>query len=131
MWRAERQKQIWQSESNVGVNQTVVVYRGTYGDVQVEGEAQNTMIAAMREVIPISEKERVPLTEEDLNYWIKVIKSLHPDGRPSLAQDIDARRPTEVELFSGTVIRLGKKHHIPTSVNQFLYNRIKAMEKEF
>jgi 2-dehydropantoate 2-reductase len=97
----------------------------------VEGEAQNTMIAAMREVIPISEKERVPLTEEDINYWIKVIKSLHPDGRPSLAQDIDARRPTEVELFSGTVIRLGKKHHIPTPVNQFLYNRIKAMEKEF
>ncbi|MDI9493046.1 MAG: ketopantoate reductase C-terminal domain-containing protein [Bacillota bacterium] len=122
---------MWQSESNVGVNQTVVVYRGTYGDVQVEGEAQNTMIAAMREVIPISEKERVPLTEEDINYWIKVIKSLHPDGRPSLAQDIDARRPTEVELFSGTVIRLGKKHHIPTPVNQFLYNRIKAMEKEF
>lgn len=116
---------------NVGVNQTVGVYRGTYGDVQEEGEAQNTMIAAMREVILISEKEGVPLTEEDLNYWINVIKALHPDGKPSLAQDIDAKRPTEVELFSGTVVRLGKKHHIPTPVNQFLYDRIKSMEKEF
>jgi 2-dehydropantoate 2-reductase len=128
----DMQKRMWgKFMLNVGVNQTVGVYRGTYGDVQVEGEAQDTMIAAMREVISISQKEGVPQTEEDLHYWINVIKALHPDGKPSMAQDIDAKRPTEVELFSGTVIRLGKKHRIPTPVNQFLYDRIKAMEKEF
>lgn len=128
----DMQKRIWgKFMLNVGVNQTVGVHQGTYGDIQVEGEAQDTMIAAMREVIAISQKEGVPQTEEDLSYWMKVVKALHPDGKPSMAQDIDAKRLTEVELFSGTVIRLGKKHNIPTPVNQFLYDRIKTIEKEF
>ena len=125
-------KRVWgKFMLNVGVNQTVSIYRGTYGDVQADGEARETMIAAMREVIAISQVEGVPQTEEDLTYWLEVIQALHPEGKPSMAQDIDAMRMTEVELFSGTVIRLGKKHGIPTPVNQFLYDRIKFMESQF
>lgn len=125
-------KRIWgKFMLNVGVNQTVSVYRGTYGDVQADGEARETMIAAMREVIAISRVEGVSQTEEDLTYWLKVVQGLHPDGKPSMAQDIDAERLTEVELFSGTVIQLGQKHGIPTPVNQSLYDRIKTMESQF
>jgi 2-dehydropantoate 2-reductase len=34
-------------------------------------------------------------------------------------------------LFAGTVVNLGKKHNIPTPVNQMLYDEIKEMEKSF
>ena len=47
---------------NVGVNQTVAVYQTNYGGIQREGEARDTMIAAMREVIALSEKEGIDLT---------------------------------------------------------------------
>ncbi len=128
----DMQKRIWgKFMVNVGVNQAVGVYRGTYGVVHADGEARNTMVAAMREVIELSQKEGIPQTEEDLKYWLGVIDALHPDGKPSMAQDIDAKRLTEVDLFSGTVIQLGKKHGIPTPVNQFLYDRIKFMESQF
>lgn len=116
---------------NVGVNQTVAVYESNYGEVQNECEARNTMIAAMREVIAISDKAGVPLTEDDLNYWLNVLDTLSPEGKPAMAQDIGAKRLSEVELFAGTVLKLGKKYGIDTPLNKMLYEKIKEIESEY
>ncbi|MGM9926472.1 MAG: ketopantoate reductase family protein [Bacillus sp. (in: firmicutes)] len=116
---------------NVGVNQTVAVYKSNYGEVQREGKARDTMIAAMREVIALSEREGVQLTEEDLCYWLTVLGTLSPNGKPSMAQDVEACRFSEVGLFAGTVIELGKKYHVSTPVNQELYERIREMESHY
>ena len=51
-----------------------------------------------------------------------------PYGQTSMLQDIEARRKTEVEYFSGTVIRLGKQYNVPTPWNDRLYMLIKTME---
>ena len=116
---------------NVGVNQAVAVYEGDYGTIQREGQARETMIAAMREVIALSEKEGIHLTEEDLNYWLGVLDTLSPEGKPSMAQDLEARRYSEVDLFAGTVLELGKKFSCHTPVNQELYEKIKRIESEY
>ena len=42
---------------NVGVNQVVMLYEGTFETIQKEGEARNLMIKAKNEVILISEKK--------------------------------------------------------------------------
>lgn len=116
---------------NVGVNQTVAVYKSNYGEIQREGQARETMIAAMKEVIALSEKEGINLTESDLNYWLSVLATLSPEGKPSMAQDVEARRYSEVALFSGTVLELGKKYGVPTPVNKKLYDQIKSIENEY
>lgn len=116
---------------NVGVNQTVAVYESDYGEIQVEGEARDTMIAAMREVIALSKKEGINLTEEDLDYWLKVLDKLSPNGKPSMRQDLEAKRYSEVDLFAGTVLEFGKKHDLPTPVNKKLYDRIKYLESMY
>ena len=116
---------------NVGVNQTVAIYKSNYGEIQREGKAREIMIAAMREVIALSKKEGVHLTEKDLGYWLKVLGSLSPNGKPSMAQDVEAQRISEVELFAGTVIELGRKYEMPTPVNQELYDKIKSMERHY
>lgn len=116
---------------NVGVNQTVAVYRSNYGEIQKEGPARKMMIRAMREVIALSEKEGVQLTEEDLQYWLNVLDTLSPEGKPSMAQDLEAKRYSEVGLFAGTVLELGKIYSVPTPVNQELYDRILQIEDQF
>jgi 2-dehydropantoate 2-reductase len=116
---------------NVGVNQTVAVYKSNYGEVQQEGVARETMIAAMREVITLSEYEGINLTEADLNYWLNVLAALSPEGKPSMAQDLEARRYSEVALFAGAVLEMGEKHQVPTPVNQKLYNTIKSIESTY
>lgn len=116
---------------NVGVNQTVAVYEGNYGEIQKEGPARDAMISAMKEVMALSEKEGINLREEDLNYWLGVLATLSPEGKPSMRQDMEAKRFSEVELFSGTVLELGKKYGVSTPVNKELYDRIKSMESQF
>lgn len=122
-------KRLWgKFMMNVGVNQTASVFLCNYGGLQEEGEARETMISAMREVIPLSEREGYPLTEEDLTYWLKVLSLLRPEGKPSMQQDVEAGKTTEVGLFSGTVLALGKKYGIATPVNKFLYQKIMGAE---
>lgn len=116
---------------NVGVNQTVAVYESNYGEIQKEGHARDTMISAMREVMELSEKNGINLTENDLNYWLKVLSTLSSAGKPSMRQDLEAKRLSEVELFSGTVIKMGKECSIPTPVNQYLYDKIKFIESKY
>lgn len=116
---------------NVGVNQTVAVHESNYGEIQKAGKARDMMIEAMREVIRLSEKEGIPLTEEDIDYWLEVLSKLSPEGKPSMAQDVEAKRYSEVELFSGTVLKLGEKHGVSTPVNKEFYERIKAIESNY
>lgn len=116
---------------NVGVNQTVAVYESNFSEIQKEGQARNTMILAMREVIALSEKENVNLTEEDLNYWLEILSTLNPNGKPSMRQDLEAGRFSEVQLFSGTVIEKGERYGVPTPVNKQLYDKIKLIESHF
>ena len=116
---------------NVGVNQTVAVYESNYGEVQKEGQARDTMILAMREVMALSEIKGINLNDDDLNYWLEILSTLSPAGKPSMRQDLEAKRYSEVELFSGTVIKMGKKYCIPTPVNQQLYDKIKFIESQY
>lgn len=117
--------------TNVGVNQAIAVYETDYGAVQREGKERDTMIAAMREVIALSEKEGVFLTEDDLSHWLSILQTLSPGGKPSMRQDLEAKRPTELELFGGTVVELGRKHGIATPVNLWLVQKIHEIEKSF
>lgn len=109
---------------NVGVNQTVSLYAGTYRTVQQEGEAREMMKEAMREVVRVANAEGVALSEQDVQQWVSIIDTLNPDGEPSMRQDSKAGRKTEVVLFAGTICELGKKHGIATPVNDRFLEKI-------
>lgn len=116
---------------NVGVNQTCMAYETTYSGVLAPGEAYDTMTGAMREVIALARLEGVNLTEQDLDDYVALLKTLSPDGMPSMRQDTLSHRPSEVEMFSGTVREMAKKHGLATPVNDRLYQRIKEMEAQY
>lgn len=116
---------------NVGVNQTTAAYLCNYGGIQQEGYKRETMICAMREVVALSKKAGINLTEEDIIYWLNVISPLNPEGKPSMQQDIEAKRHTEVELFGGTVLSMGAKYGLDTPTNRDLYNKILEAESKY
>jgi 2-dehydropantoate 2-reductase len=124
-------KQWYKLMINVGLNQASAVYDVPYGGLIPEGEARATMIAAMEEVIQLSALEGQPLPKDAVTGWLPLLETFAPDGMPSMRQDVLAKRPTEVELFSGTVLRLGAKHGLSCPVNQMLYDRIRAIESEY
>ena len=116
---------------NVGVNQVVMVFEGNYGTIQAPGRPREMMIAAMREVLELSKYEGVKLTEDDLNFYVELMNTMSPQGMPSMRQDGLAHRRSEVELFSGTVCRLAKKHGLSVPVNEWLYARVREMEAAY
>ena len=85
----------------------------------------------MREVILLSEMEGVNLTELDLEYWLKILGTLNPHGKPSMRQDVEAMRKSELELFAGTVLEYGKKHGVETPVNKSIFEGITELEKSY
>lgn len=118
----------WKFMVNVGINQCSAVTRGRYGVFQTVAEAKSLMEAAMREVICLSERAGIHLTETDIGRWYEVLNSLHPDSRTSMLEDIECGRKTEVEAFAGTVCALGEKYGINTPVNRTLLHIIKVIE---
>ncbi len=128
----DMKKRLWgKFMLNVGVNQTVAVMEGDYDIIQKEGLPRSIMISAMKEVISLAQAEKISLGEEDIAYWLSVLSTLNPKGKPSMRQDMEAGRYSEVELFAGTVLRLAHKHQIPAPVNQELYDKILEMERNY
>ena len=112
---------------NVGFNQVITVFEGTNETVQTPGEARDMMLAAMREARLIANAKGIPLTDGDLEEYVALGDSLAPTSMPSMRQDALAGRPTEVELFAGVVLALGKKYGIETPVNAKLHDALKKL----
>jgi 2-dehydropantoate 2-reductase len=119
----------WKLMINVGINQASAVMRAPYGVFQSSAEARALVDTLMREVVAIAERIGVNLTPRDLDDWNAVLETLSPKGKTSMLQDIEAGRKTEVEVFAGKIVELGKKHNIPTPVNQTLLTIIHVLEQ--
>lgn len=117
---------------NVGINQTTMVYDVGYGGALQEGSQANvTLIGAMREVILLANARGIDLNEQDLAEYLAILSTFPADATPSMGQDRRNRRPSEVEMFAGTVIRLAREHGIPVPANQFLYRRVHEIESQY
>ena len=53
-----------------------------------------------------------------------------PSARYSTLQDLDAGRHTEIDMFSGALMRMGQELGIPTPYNEYTYHIIKALEEK-
>lgn len=53
-----------------------------------------------------------------------------PAVRFSTLQDLDAGRHTEIDMFSGALMKMGKELGIPTPYNEYTYHIIKALEEK-
>ena len=120
----------WKFMVNVGINQASAVLRAPYSVFQTSPEAINLMQSAMHEVILIAAKKGIKLSDADIEQFAKVLATLNPLGKTSMLQDIEAGRKTEVEMFAGKVIELGRKLGVPTAVNEKLFAAIRKIEAE-
>lgn len=53
-----------------------------------------------------------------------------PSARYSTLQDLDAGRHTEIDMFSGALVRMGRELGIPTPYNEYTWHMIKALEEK-
>jgi 2-dehydropantoate 2-reductase len=121
----------WKFMINVGINQASAALRAPYSVFQTSQEARDLMDSAMREVMVVASQAGVHLSETDLANWYTILSSLNPLGKTSMLQDVEAGKKTEVEMFAGKVIELGRRYNVPTPVNERLYLLIKEIEGSY
>jgi 2-dehydropantoate 2-reductase len=114
----------WKFMINVGINQASAALRAPYRLFQVPGEARALMDSAMREVMALAQHQGIDMNEKDIENWHDVLSNLSPDGKTSMLQDVEASRKTEVVMFAGKVIELGKRLGVATPVNEQLFLKI-------
>ena len=114
---------------NVGMNQASAVMRAPYGVFQSSPQAQELMETLMREVITLAQAAQVNLVDQDIDDWYTFLNTLSPQGKTSMLQDIEAGRKTEVDIFGGKMVELGRIHAIPTPVNQTVLRIIQVLEQ--
>ena len=117
---------------NVGINQVCMVFDTGYdGATKPGSEAFAFTVGAMREVVSVGQAEGIDIGEKEINQYLDIIGSLDPKAIPSMGQDRQQKRASEVDMFAGEVIALGKKHGIKVPANEYLLRRVKEIEKEY
>lgn len=125
-------KTIWNKWMlNIGLNQVSAISGATYGVIKQTPELINLTNKAMMEVMEVSKAVGVNLDEENWASVQDVINSLGGDGKTSMLQDVENKRKTEVDYFSGTLMKIAKENGVSVPVNEVLYNFIKAKEQNY
>lgn len=114
---------------NVSANQPTAILRMTFGDMFENTHFMKFAENIMREVQSVAKAEDVLNTETMVDEALKHLKTMTPEGKTSMLQDVEAGRKTEVDMFAGTVIELGKKHGIPTPYNKIMKEMIGIIEE--
>ncbi|MCR4746386.1 MAG: 2-dehydropantoate 2-reductase [Lachnospiraceae bacterium] len=120
-------KQIWYKFAlNVGNNlpQAILgVGMGAYDDSEhvnfiYERLVEEAIAVAAANGVDISDRKGIVFSGRDKR------------ARYSTLQDLDNKRHTEIEMFGGTMIEMGKKYNIAVPYATFCYHAIKALEEK-
>jgi 2-dehydropantoate 2-reductase len=104
----------------------------SYGQLLQVPEAVACAVAAVQEAIDVGRAAGVNITATDPKAVLdKAAAGLPFDFKPSILQDIERRRSTEIDFINGAVVRLGEKLAIATPVNRTLVAGIKGIERRF
>jgi 2-dehydropantoate 2-reductase len=53
------------------------------------------------------------------------------DHKASMLQDVEARRPTEIDYLNGGIVRFGEQHGVPTPLNRAIWALVKGLERSW
>jgi 2-dehydropantoate 2-reductase len=104
--------------------------RANYGVLCQTPELKNMMVKMLYEMYAVSQKEGIHLPESIKEKTLALTMSFAPSANSSMARDIWAGRPSELEYQNGSVVHLAEKHGIEVPVNYFIYHTLLPQEKK-
>ncbi len=128
----DMERAIWRKYMcNVSENQTAALLGIPFGAWSgVSEHATRVRELVMQEVIAVARKKGIDLNQADVESQREVLKRIPYGNKTSTLQDIEAGRKTEVEMFGGTMVRMGRELGVPTPLNEFLYHAICVLEEK-
>jgi 2-dehydropantoate 2-reductase len=90
---------------------------------------QNLMQELLKEVVAVANAQKIPLEfDERWEAITGLLKKLAPNSKPSMLQDVERQRCTEIDVINGAIVEAGQRLGIRTPCNQAMVWLIKALE---
>lgn len=113
---------------NVAENMTCAMFGVPFGAFQKSSDANFIRRAAMWEVIHVANKLGIDIGQNEIDRQEHTLGRIPYHNKPSTLQDLEAGKHTEVDMFAGTVVRLGKELGVETPVCELFYHGLHIIE---
>lgn len=115
---------------NIFSNQVSAILNMKFGELKQNQAFIEFAKKLINEVREIAEKKGIKNLENLEKDALDSLQKMSNSGKTSMLQDILAGRKTEVDIFAGEIIKLGKEYNVKTPYNQVLYDLIKIKEEK-
>jgi 2-dehydropantoate 2-reductase len=104
------------------------VTRVPAGVVRALPNTRRLIEASMREIFEVARARRIGVPEDVVERSMALLDALAPDATTSLQRDIAGGKRSELEAWTGAVVRLGRESGVATPVSEFLYDSLLPQE---
>lgn len=115
---------------NAGINALTAIHSCPNGKLLESDATKEKLAAAVREGEAVAKALGIQLTGKPLEMTLDVCTKT-AQNISSMLQDVNKKRPTEIDSINGEIAAAGKKLGIPTPVNDELVQKVKAIEKAY
>jgi 2-dehydropantoate 2-reductase len=125
---ANMQQLIWQKLMvNVGINAITALTGIRNGQINTIPDARSLCRAAVEEALLVAERKGFTF-DGDMVERVFAVAEATSRNRSSMGQDIDRRRPTEIDAINGAIVSYGKELGLPVVVNETLTRLVRTLQ---
>tara|TARA_R110000751_G_scaffold234229_7_gene335643 strand:+ start:8883 stop:9797 length:915 start_codon:yes stop_codon:yes gene_type:complete len=118
---ADAELQIWQKAAfNCAMNATCGLIDGPVGAITRDPEGVALVRAIADEVVAVAQARGIAVEQSAVHHHLDVALAEHTRHKPSMLQDLEAGRETEIEALCGEVARQAAKVNVAVPLNRAL-----------
>jgi 2-dehydropantoate 2-reductase len=102
----------------------------THGRIAELPETRRLASAVMQEGIAVSDAQGIVLDRDPEELFdFAARREVAYDHKPSMLQDVEAGRATEIDFLNGAIVSFGERHGVDAPLNRALTALVKGLEK--
>ncbi len=112
---------------NAAINPLTALLRVANGQLLERPAARGLLRALAQETASVAQAERVALTSPDPVSMVEDVARRTSANHSSMFQDVQRGAPTEIDAICGAVTRVGRRHNVPTPMNNACWQLVEAL----
>jgi 2-dehydropantoate 2-reductase len=131
-WQDAMRGFVWRKALvNAGINPVGALHGAKNGEILKRSELRRLCLGLVKEAEGLAKLARVPLPPGDLQQLAITTLERTALNKCSMLQDVEAKRPTEVEQLTGRLVRLARSMRVAMPLNDSVYARLKSLEANY
>jgi 2-dehydropantoate 2-reductase len=102
--------------------------RAPVGVIRALPQSRALLSGAMTEIQTVARARGIELADDIVERAMRFVDGMNPENTSSLQRDIVQGRPSELEAWSGAVVRIGRQHGVRTPVHDVIYAALLPQE---